>query len=399
MAEFRMPSLGADMKEGLLVEWKVEPGDQVKRGDIISEVETQKGIIEIEVFTDGTVEQILVRPGEKVPVGTVLATIRAPGEEAKAPREEGPQEPTFKYKVCSIAAHRKEGPEKQPPKPAPAITTEKRLKISPLARKLAAELAVDLSTVQGTGQGNAITSADIERAAEAQKAAVPLAPVKPETGMRQAIATAMARSNREIPHYYLATHIDMSTTMRWLASENKKRSIKERILPVVPLIKATALALGRVPELNGFWIDDHLQIQEAVHVGFAISLRQGGLVAPAIHHADLKSLPELMEALHDLITRTRGGRLRSSELTDATVTVTCLGDLGVETVFGVIYPPQVALVGFGKITEQPWAENGMLGIRPVQTTTLAADHRASDGHRGAKFLETLNQFLQKPEEL
>lgn len=217
--------------------------------------------------------------------------------------------------------------------------------------------------------------------------------------MRQAIATAMARSNREIPHYYLATHIDMGNTMRWLISENKKRSIKERILPVVPLIKATALALGKVPELNGFWIGDRLQLQEAVHVGFAISFRRGGLVAPAIHHANLKSLPELMESLHDLITRTRGGRLRSSELTDATITVSCLGDLGVETVYGVIYPPQVALVGFGKITEQPWAENGMLGIRPVQTTTLAADHRASDGHLGAKFLEAINQYLQKPEEL
>lgn len=399
MAEFRMPSLGADMKEGLLVEWKVKPGDQVKRGDIISEVETQKGIIEIEVFTDGTIEQILVHPGEKVPVSTVLATIRAPGEEANAPHEEGTEEPTFKYKVCSIAAHRKEGPEEQPPELAPATTAGKRFRVSPSARKLAAELAVNLSTVQGTGQGNAITRADIERAAEAQKATVTLAPGKPEAGMRQAIATAMARSNREIPHYYLATHIDMGNTMRWLISENKKRSIKARILPVVPLIKATALALGKVPELNGFWIGDRLQLQEAVHVGFAISFRRGGLVAPAIHHANLKSLPELMESLHDLITRTRGGRLRSSELTDATITVSCLGDLGVETVYGVIYPPQVALVGFGKITEQPWAENGMLGIRPVQTTTLAADHRASDGHLGAKFLEAINQYLQKPEEL
>ena len=385
-----MPSLGADMKEGLLVEWKVKSGDQVQRGDIIAEVETQKGIIEIEVFTDGAIEQILVHPGEKVPVGTVLATIRAAGEEAKAPREEGPPEPTFKYKVCMIAAHSKEGP---------ATVAGKRLRISPLARKLAAELAVDLNTVQGTGQGGAITRADIERTAEAQKAAPPLAPVEPRAAMRRAIATAMARSNREIPHYYLATRIDMSNTMRWLAAENKQRSIKERILPVVPLIKATALALGEVPELNGYWIDDRHQPQETVHIGFAISLRQGGLVAPAIHHADLKSLPELMEALRDLITRTRAGRLRSSEMTDATITITSLGDLGVEMVYGVIYPPQVALVGFGKIVEQPWAENGMLGIRPVLTTTLAADHRATDGHRGAQFLQALNQYLQKPEEL
>ncbi len=206
----------------------------------------------------------------------------------------------------------------------------------------------------------------------------------------------MARSNREIPHYYLETRIDMSRALGWLETENQKRAIKDRLLPVVMLIKAVARALGDVPELNGYWIEDHLQPQEAIHIGFAISLRQGGLVIPAIHHADLKSLDELMEVLRDLIPRVRSGRLRSSELTDATMTVTNLGDLGVEVVYGVIYPPQVALVGFGKITEQPWAEHGMLGIRPILRTTLAADHRATDGHRGGQFLESLARYLQEP---
>lgn len=217
--------------------------------------------------------------------------------------------------------------------------------------------------------------------------------------MRRAIAAAMARSNREIPHYYLQTRIDMSRTLHWLESENLKRSIKERILPVVPLIKAVTLALGDVPELNGYWLDDRHQPQEAIHVGFAISLRQGGLITPAILNADLKNLDELMEALRDLITRTRSGRLRSSEVTDATISITSLGDLGVETVYGVIYPPQVALIGFGKIMEQPWAENGMLGVRPVLTATLAADHRATDGLRGAQFLDALNRYLQEPSKL
>jgi pyruvate dehydrogenase E2 component (dihydrolipoamide acetyltransferase) len=162
------------------------------------------------------------------------------------------------------------------------------------------------------------------------------------------------------------------------------------------LIKAVARALGDVPELNGYWREDHLQPQEAIHLGLAISLRQGGLVIPAIHHADLKSLDEIMAVLRDLIPRVRSGRLRSSELTDATMTVTNLGDLGVEVVYGVIYPPQVALVGFGKITEQPWAEQGMLGVRPILRATLAADHRATDGHRGGQFLEALARYLQEP---
>ncbi len=209
----------------------------------------------------------------------------------------------------------------------------------------------------------------------------------------------MAKSNREIPHYYLEMHIDMSRALQWLEEENLKRSIKDRILPVVVLLKAVALSLVDVPELNGFWVDDHLQTSEAINIGFAISLRQGGLVTPAIHNVDLKSIDELRDAVTDIILRTRAGRLRSSEMTDSTIVVTSLGDRGVEKVFGVIYPPQVALVGFGKVIQQPWVENGMLGIRPMLIATLAGDHRATDGHRGALFLEALNKHLQEVEKL
>ncbi|MCA9875609.1 MAG: 2-oxo acid dehydrogenase subunit E2, partial [Anaerolineales bacterium] len=202
-----------------------------------------------------------------------------------------------------------------------------------------------------------------------------------------------------IPHYYLETRLDMSRPLAWLEAENQKRPIRDRILPVVLLIKATAKALVDVPDLNGYWVDDTLRPSEAIHIGFAIALRQGGLVTPAIHHADLKSLEELMAAMSDLIMRTRAGRLRSSELTDATITLTNLGDMGVEKVYGVIYPPQVALVGFGKIMEQPWAVNGLLGVRPVLTVTLAGDHRASDGRRGGQFLDVLAKHLQEPDKL
>jgi pyruvate dehydrogenase E2 component (dihydrolipoamide acetyltransferase) len=295
-----------------------------------------------------------------------------------------------------------------------------------LARKLVDKLGVDLRSVQGTGSHGAIERIDVERAAELKAKAVerkpevspapsppeitplPVPPPAPQAakpapdfqaGMRRAIAAAMSRSNRDIPHYYLEMRIDMSRALHWLEAENQKRSIKDRLLPVVLLIKATAQALVDVPELNGYWVDDQPQPQEAINIGFAISLRQGGLVTPAIHQADLKSLDELMADMRDIITRTRAGRLRSSDMTDATITLTSLGDLGVEKVYGVIYPPQVALVGFGKIGEQPWVENGMFGIRPVITATLAGDHRATDGHRGGQFLEALNRHLQEPEKL
>ncbi len=217
--------------------------------------------------------------------------------------------------------------------------------------------------------------------------------------MRKAIAAAMARSNRDIPHYYLETRIDMSTALAWLEAENAKRSIKDRVLPAVLLIKAVALGLAKVPALNGFWIDDRFQAAEGIHIGFAIALRQGGLITPAIHHADLKDMDELMAAMRDLIMRTRAGRLRSSELTDATITLTSLGDMGVEKVFGVIYPPQVALVGFGKISDEVWVENGMIGVRPVVHATLAGDHRATDGRTGGEFLDILNKLLQEPASL
>lgn len=394
-----MPSLGTDMQAGTLVEWQVKPGDHVKRGDIIAAVETEKGIIEIEVFESGQVEQLLVQPGEEVPVGAVLATIRYEGAGVIATAPEvkplpSPEEPSLLLPP----------PVAPPIEPAAPVAVAPRLRVSPLARRLATQLGVDLRTVQGTGPHGAIERADVERAvAPKGKDVAPAAAAAPVAekskvfaeGMRQAIARAMARSNREIPHYYLETPIDLSKALRWLEVENQKRSIKERLLPVVMLLKAVARALGDVPELNGYWMDDRLQPQEAINIGFAIALRQGGLITPAIPQVDLKSLDDIMEAIRDLITRTRSGRLRSSEMTEATITMTSLGDLGVEKVFGVIYPPQVALVGFGKITERPWAENGMLGVRPLVTATLAADHRATDGRRGAQFLDALNHYLQE----
>lgn len=415
MSEYRMPSLGADMETGVLVEWKVHPGDHVRRGDIIAEVETDKGIIEVEVFEAGVIEEILIEPNTKVPVGAVLAMISPAGEVEPVTTTSAVAAPPIERPIPAET----QPMDWRPLVEQPAQPAQPRVRVSPLARKLAAELGVDLAKVEGAGPNGAIERSDVEQAAaklkkeapqvEAALETPPPVELKPaakaatspdfQAGMRRAIAAAMARANRDIPHYYLESRIDMSRPLRWLEGENLKRSMKDRILPAVLLIKAVGQALTDVPELNAYWLDDQHQVQEAIHVGFAIALRQGGLVTPAIHHADLKSLDELMADLRDLITRTRAGRLRSSELSEATITVTSLGDLGVEKVFGVIYPPQVALVGFGKIMEQPWVENGMLGIRPVMVATLAGDHRATDGLRGAQFLEALNKHLQEADKL
>lgn len=374
MSEFTMPSLGADMTAGLLVAWRVAPGDRVEHGDIIAEVETEKGLFEIEVFAAGLVERLLVHPGPgKVPVGTVLATI------------------------CGDTANRDSPPSGE---------AAERLRVSPAARKLATEKKIDLHQLKGSGPQGEICLVDIEKASEPAVKERPMPPAVEtksspvyRTGMRQAIAAAMSRANREIPHYYLATDIDMSRSLKWLAEKNRERPIKQRLLPVVLTLKAVAVALQKVPQLNAYWIDDQLQQQESLHIGVAIALRGGGLLTPALHNVDQLSLDQLMADLSDLIERTRSGKLRGSEMTAAGITVTSLGDLGVQTVYGVIYPPQVALVGLGQISERPWAEHGLLGVRPVLTATLAADHRASDGHQGGQFLDALGRALQKPEEL
>ncbi|MGE5697267.1 MAG: dihydrolipoamide acetyltransferase family protein [Candidatus Sericytochromatia bacterium] len=400
MAEFRMPSLGADMESGTLVEWLVKPGDRVERGDVVAVVETDKGAIDVEIFDSGTISQLVVLAGTKVPVGTVLARLNGVSEAVGIPEAAAPE----------VAAP---APTVVPPEPSlgPVVPTA-RLRASPLARRRAAELGIDLATVRGSRPGGAIAVADVEQAAALAKAPAPLtitpaavaevalpAPTERAAGLRSAIAAAMSRSNREIPHYYLGTEIDLKRALDWLEATNAKRPVSERLLSAALLLKAVALAVRDVPEMNGRYTDAGFQPSAAVHVGVAIFLRWGGLVAPAIHDTDQLSLDELMAKLRDVIDRARGGKLRSSEIADPTITVTNLGEQGVPTVYGLIYPPQVALVGFGKIVERPWAVDGLLGVRPILNATLAADHRVSDGHRGGRFLTTIDRLLQEPEKL
>jgi pyruvate dehydrogenase E2 component (dihydrolipoamide acetyltransferase) len=385
MQEIKMPSLGADMDAGTLLEWRVGVGEHVTRGAIVGLIETQKATMELESFVDGEIDALLVEPGSTVAVGTVLARLRAPDGQ-----------------VGDRAAVRAAAPTPAPaPPPAPvsaaAPTPTPRIRSSPAARKRARELGIDLATLHGTGPHGAIVLHDVR---------VPLPPPSPTpiatstaTSMRDAIGAAMTRSKREIPHYYLAHTISMKRALAWLADLNAHRPIQDRILPGALLLRAVAIALWDVPELNGFWVDGAYRGSEEVHLGTAIALRTGGLLAPALLDADDKSLDQLMIELRDLVGRARAGRLRSSELTAATITVTSLGDRGCEAVWPVIVPPQVAIVGFGAVVERPWVESGSIVAHPTIVATLAADHRASDGHRGGLFLAAIDRALQGPDKL
>ena len=404
MIEFTMPALGADMDEGMLNEWLVKPGDTVTRGQIVAVVETTKAAVEIECWHDGVVTELLVPVGQTVAVGTPLAMLAEPG--AKPPEAK----PTEAEPTGGIPTSVAQTPPATPP-------VGHRLWVSPVARRTATALGVDLRTVTGTGPQDAITLQDVEHAAATahHEAAKPAPPPPQSTAaepksaadkarergaaMRASIAAAMSRSKREIPHYYLADEIILDTALAWLGEQNAGRPITERILPAVLQLKAVALATRRFGEFNGFWRDDHFEPGTGSHVGVAISLRGGGLVAPAIHDVAEKTLGELMADLTDLVGRARAGSLRSSEMSDPTITVTNLGDKGVDSVFGVIYPQQVAIVGFGKPAQRVVALDGGIRVATTVHASVAADHRASDGARGALFLAEINRLLQQPLEL
>ncbi len=399
MGIFKMPSLGADMDAGTLMEWKVKEGDKVTKDQVIAEVESNKGVIEVEVFEEGVIDKLLVKPGTKCKVGTPIALIRGENETSQSLEKElealsgGEKE----EEAAETSEKEPETPKTKKTEPVTEAkvskTAAEEVKISPAARKRARELGVDLDVLAAKAKGK-IGTAEVEAAAASNE--------KKRGGsdsMRQAIAAAMSRSNAEIPHYYLSASINLTPALKWLETQNRKRSIKERILPAALMIRAVVKALQAVPELNGFWKDDALQISEEINPGVAIAKRTGGLVTPALLNAQAMDLDGTMKAFHDLITRTRTGKLRSSEITRQTIVITNLGDLGVERVYGVIYPPQVALVGIGKIVDAPWVVGDALAVRKVVQVTLAGDHRATDGRTGALFLDKLDQLLQKPEEL
>ena len=441
MSDFVLPSLGADMDEGALVAWLIEPGDSVGRGEIVAEVETDKGIIEVECWDDVIVEELLVEAGEtRLAVGTPIARFRSAGAEVAADADEG-----------TVATGQSAADEVAAAEPAPF---EPVRKITPPVRHLAHELGVDVDLVEATGPGGSVTRMDVRRGVQAPlrsngngrvkasprarriaagagldlAAAIPSrrdglivagdldvatmdAPEAPgaaettkpvadkATAMRSAIARSMERSKREIPHYYLDTTVDMERALTWLEACNDERSITDRILPAALLLKASARALAEFGDLNGHWIDGAFQPSEEVNLGVAVSLRGGGLVAPAIHDAASLSLGEMMGALTDLVARARAGRLRGSEMSEQTATVTNLGDRGVERTFPVIVPPQVAIIGFGRVAKAPIVVDGDLTVRPVVHATLAADHRVTDGHTGGLLLLAIDRLLQEPDQL
>ncbi len=400
-----MPSLGADMEAGKLVEWLVQPGDTVKRGDVVAVVETQKGAIEIEIFEEGKVGRLEAELGVELPVGAPLAVIFGEGEAApvdaepapepaleKTPAPEQPTPPAPAVADAPVAPAPPAAPPVQPPVGAPTA--------SPAARVRAHELGTDLATIKGSGPGGVIVLSDLEgTGAVAPSEPKPATTGSPIQEMRKAIAAAMTRSKQTIPHLYLSHTIDIQRAVDWLAVRNKDSTPADRLLLGAVFVRVAALAAAKAKNLNGHYLADGFHPSETVNPGVAVALRGGGLVAPALMDVPAMTLDETMAGMRDLVTRARAGRLRSSEMTEGTLTVTALGEAGPEEMIGVIFPPQVAIVGLGAPQIRPWVVDGKVVPRTVVTLCVSADHRVVDGRQVARFITAFETLIQAPEEL
>lgn len=389
--EFRLPSLGADMESAKLTEWLKKPGERFRQGEPLATVETTKGLIDIESYDDGQVLEYLVQPGTQVPVGAALARIEVEGASRAPPAPPPPQAIAPQPAVAAAVA-------------LPAPTQAPRLqeavgphaRISPAARRRAQELGVSLEDLERATAGGIAHIQDVEKLATRRTDA---APADARSSMRATIGAAMARAKREIPHYYLGHALDFGPAREWLARHNAPLPVKDRLIEAVLVAKAVGLAASRIEGFNGYYRDGRFEPSAAVHVGTAIALREGGLVAPALMDTHRKDLATLMQDFSALVTRVRAGHLRSGEFTAATITVTSLGSDGVDILYPIINPPQVAIVGTGAIRDQAWVQDGQLVVRPVLVLALAADHRVTDGRVGARFLRAVADLLARPQAL
>lgn len=352
-----MPSLGADMEEGKLMAWKIAPGNSVKKGQTIAVVETTKSAVEIESFYDGVVLDLLGQIGDSIHVGTPIAA----------------------FEIADQVI--------------PSADLINRVKISPAARKFASEKSVNLENIVGHGPEGLIELADVEKYVESHKSD------KVTVNIRAAIASAMTDSKKEIPHYYLKHTFSLDLVMSWLDEKNKTLPPDERLLMPTILIKAIIVALKDFPMLNGYFKNGVYTPSPIINVGVAVALKSGGVLVPAILDSEKLSLNQLNSSFIDLAHRVQVNELRNRELTEGTFTVTNLGDSGCEEVFGIIFPPQVALLGLGFIHKRIVMINDKIQNSWAIVGSLSADHRVSDGMTGAKFLRKIDEVLQTPDQL
>ena len=396
--ELVMPQMGYDMQQGTVVRWIKKEGDQVARGEPVAEIETDKAVVEMESIGGGVLRKIIAPEGTVAQVGEVIGIIGEPDEdisslEAKSPKPAATSPPPPKAEAAPAKA-----PAAQQP-PAPASAGE--IKASPVAKRLAQELGVNLGQVTGTGPGGRIVREDVEAAAQSPAAPAPAAPPAEAgrtelTRMRRAIARITSLSKQQIPHYYVGNEIDMTAAMEMRRQVNEKIGGDPRVTVNDLIIKAVTIALSDFPALNASFKDDHLETHPYINIGIAIDLEQG-LMVPSIANCETKSLVEIARASTDLTKRAQEGRLHESEYSGGTFSISNLGTLDVDTFSAIILPPQSAVLAVGSVKKRPVVDNSdQIIVRQMMNTTLSADHRVSDGAQGAHFLQELKRLLENP---
>lgn len=411
-----MPSFGSDMATGTLAQWHVKVGDTVSKGDIVATIETMKGLIDMEVFDDGVIDSLSALEGEELNIGAPIAKLRLLNENENDESTDTSEIPkkninivsqnnTLPYEQELDAKSQRVKTDSKLSQQRKIIESDNSLTISPAARKRATELGFNWRQLNhGHGPLGAIILQDIDDAVNTTvesptKSKSTTAKSTPAEMMRQAIAANVSRSKREIPHYYLQLDVLLDKSLECLSEHNADLPPSQRILVNAMVYCAIARALDDFPTFNGFYIDDHYQSSETVHLGHAISLRTGGIIIAVIRDAQKLGAIELMNKLRDQVTRAREGGLRMSEVTDASVTISSIGDRGADSMQSIIFPPQVAIFGLGRPRKSPWVVDEAIVAATIVSISLAADHRVSDGHSGARLLNKINKLLQTPEKL
>src|SRR5262245_7913228 len=421
---FGMPSLGHTMEKGKVIEWLKHEGDPIAKGEPLVVIETDKVITEVDSPADGVVLRIVVPSEEERPIGALLAVLGAQGEQVSEVELQQMLGPMAAPTPVTPAPVIVPAPMAAPRVDAAARDGGERLKISPIARKLADELGLDASTIQGTGPGGRITKDDVVRVAEAAKVATPAAasvttapatpapvtatPVHgrlgvsstiPLRGMRGRVAERMFQSWNTIPRVTEVMQVDMSATVafreamlgQWEQQYGLRISLNDMIT------KAVALALRRQPRLNATLVDQEVRLHDSVNVGIAVNLDEG-LIVPVIFNADQKDLGQIAREGRDLAEQARAGRLQLDAISDGTFTITNLGTTGIELFTPIINPPQVAILGVGMVQRRPVVVGDALAIRPAVYLSLVFDHRAVDGVPAANFLQEVKRLLEKPQD-
>ena len=464
-----MPKMGYDMREGTVVRWYKQEGEEVSRGEVIADIETDKATVEFEAYTGGVLHQLVAREGIPVAVGDAIAVITEPGESVEVAPPQGadvtvepgetpapapdieptpaaaPSQSDGEVRASPIARRLARelgidltlvagtGPggrivEKDVVEYTPATSTETAaeqlpgwVKASPLARRLARERGIDLAQVNGSGPGGRVVEKDVldyvapapavveaaepapvTAVADQPAAAEPVTSQETDAGqrvelsrMRQAIARVTVDSKQQAPHFYVTAEIDMERAMSLRREVNEALPAEQRVSVNDLVIRACAIALGRHPKFNAFYREDHLQYNDAVNVGIAISL-EAGLIVPGISDCGNKSLAEIAAASKDLIARANSGSLRNEEYSNTTFSVSNLGMFDVDSFAAIIFPPHAAVLAVGTVKEQPVVRDGQLAVGQVMQATLSTDHRVADGAEAARFLVEVKNLLEKP---